>query len=102
MRNLIQKKLNYNKKHGIIQRGIEKAVIDILEVEKLTEVEPEMRRIAESSATYAINSPKKLGKQIKALEKQMYTHAENLEFEQAALIRDQIKFLREKVLEVKS
>ncbi len=97
-----EKQLNYNKKHGIIPRGIEKAVIDILEVEKLTEVEPEMRRIAESSATYAINSPKKLGKQIKALEKQMYTHAENLEFEQAALIRDQIKFLREKVLEVKS
>jgi excinuclease ABC subunit B len=43
-------------------------------------------------------SPAELGKSIAALEKQMFKHAQNLEFEEAAQVRDQIHQLKEKAL----
>ena len=44
---------------------------------------------------YADDDAESLAKRINDLEKKMYHHAENLEFEQAARLRDEVKRLRE-------
>jgi excinuclease ABC subunit B len=49
----------------------------------------------EAAAQVEAMSEKDLGKRIKALERQMLEHARNLEFEQAARVRDQLSLLRE-------
>ena len=51
-------------------------------------------RVAEEEAEYAAMSPLQMAKRIKALEKEMYQHARDLEFEEAARVRDQIKQLQ--------
>jgi excinuclease ABC subunit B len=54
-------------------------------------------RAVEEAARVEALSEKDLGKRIKALERQMLEHARNLEFEQAARVRDQLSLLREQV-----
>lgn len=56
------------------------------------------KQVAEASVHYKAMTPKQLAKKIKQLEEAMYQHAKNLEFEQAARIRDDIKALQEQVL----
>ena len=53
------------------------------------------RKAAEPLAQYKSMTPKQLGRKIKQLEEAMYRHAKDLEFEQAAKIRDEIKLLQE-------
>ena len=82
---------SYNEKHGITPQGIRKTVHDITE---------RVRAIAETSAPYVVRGdmPKDdLLRLIKDLESQMKTAARNLEFEKAALLRDQIVDLRKVV-----
>ena len=78
----------YNKEHGITPQGIQKTIHDITE---------RVKAIAESSTPYITNGdlPKDdLLRLIKDLESQMKTASRNLEFEKAALLRDQIVDLR--------
>jgi excinuclease ABC subunit B len=86
----------YNQKHGIIPRGISKKVTDIIEVsyEKEGIVGENAVKIAECAKKYMAMSPQLLAKQIAKLEKQMYKHAKNLEFEEAAKIRDEIQGIK--------
>ena len=49
---------------------------------------------------YAVLSPEALARKIKALEDQMYAHARDLEFEEAARVRDQIKRIQDASLEL--
>jgi excinuclease ABC subunit B len=86
------KQIQYNQQQGITPRGIEKAVTDILESGE------KVAKVAETHAEYAPLSPQQFAKKIKQLEKEMYQAAANLEFEQAAQLRDQIKWLRDKQL----
>ena len=94
------KQREYNKEHGITPKTIIKAVSDIMDdARSLTPAEKEQaRKVAETAAQYQHMEPAQLGKSIAELEKQMIQHAEMLEFEDAAEIRDQIKRLREQVL----
>jgi excinuclease ABC subunit B len=55
----------------------------------------EYARVAEAQAEYAALTPQQMAGKIKELEKEMYQHARDLEFEDAARVRDQIKALRE-------
>lgn len=55
---------------------------------------PAEHKIAQEIAEYLTDKPAKLAKKIKALEKQMYNYAQNLEFEKAAEIRDQIHYIQ--------
>jgi excinuclease ABC subunit B len=55
-------------------------------------------KVAEEVAEYAGLSPVQMAKRIKELEKQMYQHARDLEFEEAARIRDRIRELEAKGL----
>ena len=94
------KQQEYNEAHGITPKSIVKAVSDIMEdARMLTPAEREQqRKVAESAAEYRHMRPAELGKSIAEMEKQMIHHAQMLEFEQAADIRDQIKRMKEQVL----
>ena len=84
---------SYNKEHGITPQGIQKTVHDITE---------RVKAIAETRAPYITNSdmPKDdLLRLVKDLESQMKTASKNLEFEKAAMLRDQIVDLRRVIAE---
>ncbi|HIP52392.1 MAG TPA: excinuclease ABC subunit UvrB [Chromatiales bacterium] len=94
------RQIAYNESHGITPKTIKKSVADIMEGAYPGAPQPAGRfaKVAEEMAEYAALSPKEMAKRIKALEKQMYQHAQDLEFEEAARLRDQIRQLREKGL----
>ncbi|HET8701343.1 MAG TPA: excinuclease ABC subunit UvrB [Nitrococcus sp.] len=87
------KQMAFNVQHGITPRGIQKAVADIMERESVgTPGSPEhFARVAEAAGPYAKLAPAQALKQIQALEQRMHRHARNLEFEEAAQLRDEIK-----------
>ena len=96
------KQIAYNKQHGITPRGIEKAITDIFQGATLSmPAANEYAKVAEAKAEYGLLSPEQLDKKIKQLQKQMYQHADNLEFEEAAKLRDEIRQLQEKALFLK-
>lgn len=79
------KQQDYNKKHGITPKGVQKKINDVME--RMTS----LNKVKEPSSTYeAPLSSTELAKKIKSLEKQMNLHARNMEFEQAAKIRDEM------------
>jgi excinuclease ABC subunit B len=90
----------YNKEHGITPKSIIKAVSDIMEdARSMSPAEKDQqRKVAETAAQYRHMQPAELGKTIAEMEKQMIDHAQMLEFEQAAEVRDQIKRLKDQVL----
>jgi len=97
-----QRQLAFNRQHGITPQSIRKAVTDVMQlgVERRGATETaSLQQVAEAANTYQVASPSELGKQIKALERAMYHHAENLAFEQAAALRDQIAALRQQLLQ---
>ena len=95
-----RKQITYNEAHGITPRGIRKAVTDIMEGARAGGPGAARRaaRVAESAAEYADMTPAMLAARLRKLEQQMYKHAGNLEFEEAAHVRDEIRDLRENVL----
>lgn len=90
-----EKQRAHNKKLGITPQGIIKKVTDVLESgyddRRFTKKGRESLKIAEDRVHYASLSPKKLSAEIEKLEKDMYEHAKNLEFEEAAAIRDRLE-----------
>jgi len=81
-----KKQIAYNKKHNITPKTVRKAVRDVIEATK----------VAEISEKYVVNkkskkmSKKEIKRLIAAMEKEMRQAAKELEFEQAAQIRDAI------------
>ncbi len=84
----------YNRKHGITPKTIKKAVADILtrEIEIKQEAAQTETAALVNSFNLLIESDRK--KLIKALEKEMNEYAEELRFEEAAVVRDKIEELR--------
>ncbi len=80
----------YNEKHGIVPRSIVKEVRDLTERVRAGAMEA-----ATGGATPAELPAPEIRRMIKDLEKQMKAAAQELEFEKAALLRDQIFELRE-------
>ena len=87
------KQIEYNLKHGITPQSIVKAVQDIMEGAR-SEGDRDKRRGPETDDGDLLLVPEQAMKRIKKLEAEMYKHARNLEFEEAARIRDQIEKLR--------
>jgi len=85
--------LEFNQKHNITPQGIATIVQDIMQLSSKTEDET-----AETKKLAKIMSPKDIAKKIKFLEKEMLKLARNLEFEEAANLRDEIHKLREDLL----
>ncbi|MGH8614156.1 MAG: excinuclease ABC subunit UvrB [Gammaproteobacteria bacterium] len=86
--------IKFNREHGITPRGVHKAVADIMEGARSERPGRALPKVAEAKGGYDVVSPAVLAKRIKALEEQMYRHARDLEFEQAAQIRDEIVRLK--------
>jgi excinuclease ABC subunit B len=91
-----EKQQAFNQEHGITPTSITKAVTDILEG-ALGPGRASGRafdRVAEELVQYGRLTPRQLEQQVKQLEQQMYTHARDLEFEEATRIRDQLRHLQ--------
>ena len=96
-----EKQVEYNLEHGITPKSVARPIVDILEGARgdaATETKAgkgKGRRVAEEPADYRMLEPAEIASRLKALEQKMYQHARDLEFEDAARVRDQIKKLRE-------
>jgi len=86
----------YNEQHGITPRTVSKRVTDIMEAGQggVRAQSKRREKIAEETREYAAMSPGDAAKKIRAMEKQMFEFARELEFERAAALRDQIELLR--------
>ncbi len=92
-----ERQLVHNETHGITPATIVKQVADIMEA-AYPAPKGARRRVAEDSPSYASMSPEQLMKKAAKLEKQMLRHARDLEFEEAARLRDEIQRIRQEGL----
>ncbi len=96
------KQETFNAERGITPTTISKQVIDILEAgyeqKQGVSFSTAVRKVAEERAEYQSMSPDRLSKEIEKFEKQMFEHARNLEFEEAALIRDKLEEIKQVAL----
>ena len=94
--------IQYNETHGITPTSISKKITDIMEGAYGSSVRGRSRKkfdkVADSSAHYHQMTPEQALKEISKLEKKMYQHAKDLEFEAAAQVRDELSKLREMVI----
>ncbi|NKI73306.1 excinuclease ABC subunit B [Dickeya sp. CFBP 2040] len=95
-----EKQQAYNEQHGIVPQGLNKKIGDILQIGQPVNGKGKGRgkKAAEPTARYQQLSPKALDQKIRELESQMLAHAQNLEFEEAARLRDEIHALREQFI----
>ncbi|MBP6792666.1 MAG: excinuclease ABC subunit UvrB, partial [Aeromonas sp.] len=92
----------HNLKHGITPMGLNKSVGDMMDMGgSRTAGKPGRgsRKAAEPQGEYHARSASEIAKEIKRMEEQMFQHARDLEFEQAAAMRDQIQRLRGELIE---
>ncbi len=91
--------VEYNLEHGITPASVQRAVLDVMEGARYEPGELKGRgkakRVAEPIQDYKRLSPAQQAAKLKALEQEMHQHARDLEFEDAARVRDQIRILRE-------
>ncbi|HHF5000243.1 TPA: excinuclease ABC subunit UvrB [Haemophilus influenzae] len=96
-----EKQTKYNEEHGIVPQALNKKVGELLDIgqganQKAKANKQRGKMSAEPTALYnAPKNAKEYQQQIKKLEQQMYKFAQDLEFEKAAAIRDQLHQLRE-------
>ncbi|MDX4947499.1 excinuclease ABC subunit UvrB [Providencia manganoxydans] len=96
------KQMAFNEEHGIVPQGLNKKIGDILQIGHKVGGKSKGRG-KESVKTdkrddIQLLSTKELEQRISQLEAQMYQHAQDLEFEAAANVRDQLKELRERFI----
>ena len=96
-----QRQVEYNEEHGITPKTVARAVLDVMEGARS---EPALEKrgrgkvrqqVAEQVEDYASMAPAQLASKLAELEQQMYRHARDLEFEEAAQVRDRIRQLKE-------
>ena len=98
-----EKQMKYNEEHGIVPQGLNKKIGELLDIGQGSSQKARGKQrgkiVAEPTALYEVPiSPKQYQQQVKKLEQQMYKFAQELEFEKAAAIRDQLSRLREQFL----
>ena len=86
-----EKQLDYNKKHGITAQTIYKTAEEILATTSVADMRQKLPRVAEPVIEYGALDKEEI---LERLAKEMQAAAANLEYERAALIRDEIKRLR--------
>lgn len=98
-----EKQLAYNKEHNITPMGIKSKVLDVMEgaVSYSKKKEQAKLKVAEREAFYGLDldsmNEKELKQQLLKMEKQMFEHAKNLEFEAAAATRDKITKIKKRL-----
>ena len=100
-----EKQVEYNLEHGITPISVAKPIVDILEGARSDAANEggqggkggrgKGRRVAEEAPDYASFNPAQIAARLKQLEQQMYQHARDLEFEDAARLRDEIHKLKD-------
>jgi excinuclease ABC subunit B len=96
-----EKQLAFNRENNITPIGIHKSVQDIMEGARRmpTKAKAKGRKVAEENLAYSADiaqlSPKALARRLEQIETQMHEHAKNLEFEQAAALRDQLAEIKQ-------
>jgi excinuclease ABC subunit B len=99
-----EKQKAHNEKLGIEPQALKRSVKDIMEIGDITKSKRQksapvpLSKVAEEQPEYHSLTPQQLEKQIAQLEEQMYQHAQNLEFEDAASKRDQIDVMRKQFI----
>ncbi len=98
-----KRQMEFNEEHGIVPRGISKGVSDILEVASVpvrggAHTKRGYDKVAEAISDYASLSPAALATRLRKMEQRMYKHAANLEFEEAARMRDELQVLKDRGL----
>ena len=97
-----KKQIEHNAGHGITPKGVIKSVQDIMEGARRmpTRGKAKDRKVAEEKASFgaeiAALSPAALARKMQQLEGQMHEHAKNLEFEEAAAVRDQLAEVKQR------
>ena len=92
----------HNKAHNITPRGVQKSVQDIMEGARRmpTRGKSKAEKIAESQENYIADiaklPPAALARKLKQMEAKMIEHAKNLEFEDAAALRDQVTEIKQR------
>jgi excinuclease ABC subunit B len=96
------RQIEYNKEHNITPRGIQKAVMDVMEGARdeggailYRKNDKKGKGKDKAGATATDLAPQNIVRQIKKLEAEMFKKARNLEFEDAARIRDEIEKLKQ-------
>jgi excinuclease ABC subunit B len=90
------RQIEHNERMGIVPKGVTRDVTDILELNipgagfRATDTAPK-RKVAEPAAEYHPLTPQEADKRIKQLEDKMYAAARDLQFEEAARLRDEIR-----------
>jgi len=88
-----EKQHQYNLDNNIIPKGVIRRITDVMDVGNFSK-SGALDKVAERHANYQAMTTKEIDDKIEQLEKTMFTHAQNLEFEQAAATRDDIAKLR--------
>jgi excinuclease ABC subunit B len=92
-----EKQALFNAANDIIPRSIVKDVREMIDGVYDATASRHNLKAASAAAEYEVMSEKQVSREIKRLEKQMFEHAKNLEFEKAARVRDQLALLKEQV-----
>jgi excinuclease ABC subunit B len=91
------KQMRFNQERGIVPRGVHKQVRELIDgVYDAAPVRASLKA-ASDIADYEVMDEKQVAREIKRLEKLMFEHAKNLEFEKAARVRDQLAALRQRI-----
>jgi excinuclease ABC subunit B len=89
------RQVEFNRVHGIEPRGVRKDVKEL--IDGVFDASARREEAAAAAVEAAPIGEKQAAREIKRLEKLMFEHAKNLEFEKAARVRDQLAALREQV-----
>ncbi|MBS0457197.1 MAG: excinuclease ABC subunit UvrB [Proteobacteria bacterium] len=89
------KQVAFNLEHGIVPQSVSKPIADIMEGARADAGEAKLargkaRKVAEAAADYGALDVRQLSMLLRDLEQRMYRHARDLEFEEAARLRDEI------------
>ncbi|MCB1559106.1 MAG: excinuclease ABC subunit UvrB [Alphaproteobacteria bacterium] len=95
-----EKQEAYNKEHGITPESVKKSIGDHWSQEDRNAQNPKKAVGMSDQEQDWFHDPKTLGKQIEKLKEKMLKAAENLEFEEAARLRDEVKKLENLDLEL--
>ena len=96
-----RKQSDWNRAHNITPKTINKDIHEMIDGVERDVAKPKQKWLQGDYALFSTDGesriaepPSNLSRKLKALEKRMYEHARDLEFEEAAVVRDEILILK--------